>query len=191
MFGTSSQVASARAHSQIKQAAALRAAASITMGTCSWQSCPNAADRAKKVAKGEFVEPLLTCAGCKLVMYCSRSCQRSDWKVHKKDCARGAKALGLAEGAPMDDIPASVEAFARLSAWVVNISGGVLAHLYWIWRKRRCACSAGVVCLRTQPWVAPQVQPSEQRFWAEPVPACAPPRDRRALPRPAAPLACL
>lgn len=26
------------------------------------------------------------CSGCKEVHYCSKECQRDDWKIHKKDC---------------------------------------------------------------------------------------------------------
>ncbi|KAH0829195.1 hypothetical protein J3R83DRAFT_2743 [Lanmaoa asiatica] len=28
----------------------------------------------------------LRCSGCKRVWYCSKVCQRADWKMHKKDC---------------------------------------------------------------------------------------------------------
>ena len=31
---------------------------------------------------------LKNCAKCKGIMYCSRECQKQDWKHHKKDCAR-------------------------------------------------------------------------------------------------------
>jgi hypothetical protein len=38
---------------------------------------------------GESLSPLLTCAGCRSVKYCSKECQRLDWKEggHKEECA--------------------------------------------------------------------------------------------------------
>eukprot|EP00033_Pygsuia_biforma_P002520 GCRY01002791.1.p1 GENE.GCRY01002791.1~~GCRY01002791.1.p1 ORF type:complete len:120 (-),score=11.00 GCRY01002791.1:69-392(-) len=31
-------------------------------------------------------EDLLSCARCRLVQYCSRECQKKDWKQHKPQC---------------------------------------------------------------------------------------------------------
>ncbi len=45
---------------------------------CALSSCSEAAKR--------------KCAACKSLGYCSREHQRSDWKVHKKDCQRIVKA---------------------------------------------------------------------------------------------------
>jgi hypothetical protein len=33
-------------------------------------------------------QPLLVCAGCMGVRYCSRDCQQADWRRHKKMCRR-------------------------------------------------------------------------------------------------------
>lgn len=41
---------------------------------------------------------LKSCAKCKSVAYCNKDCQKSHWKVHKKDCARLAGGRGEAKG---------------------------------------------------------------------------------------------
>ena len=30
---------------------------------------------------------LLRCSMCKYAIYCSRDCQRADWRVHKRECS--------------------------------------------------------------------------------------------------------
>lgn len=35
------------------------------------------------------VEAARKCAGCGVVAYCGRKCQRGDWKAHKKVCGGG------------------------------------------------------------------------------------------------------
>lgn len=37
--------------------------------------------------EGAAVGTLLNCSRCKVVRYCSKGCQREDWKRHKKSCA--------------------------------------------------------------------------------------------------------
>ncbi|KAH7117899.1 hypothetical protein B0J11DRAFT_441922 [Dendryphion nanum] len=37
---------------------------------------------------GSEVPNLRVCAKCKVTLYCSRDCQKVDWKVHKKICAK-------------------------------------------------------------------------------------------------------
>lgn len=36
-------------------------------------------------------KPLKPCSKCQTVRYCSRDCQKADWKVHKKTCAAAAQ----------------------------------------------------------------------------------------------------
>ena len=31
-------------------------------------------------------KPLMTCVRCHSVMYCTKACQKTDWKAHKKHC---------------------------------------------------------------------------------------------------------
>ena len=42
----------------------------------------------KKGVRAEHYVALHKCGGCKLVAYCSRSCQSSDWTRHKPFCSK-------------------------------------------------------------------------------------------------------
>jgi splicing suppressor protein 51 len=44
----------------------------------------------KKTAASANLSSLKACAKCKTTQYCSRDCQKADWKVHKKVCGANA-----------------------------------------------------------------------------------------------------
>lgn len=44
-----------------------------------------------QVLESEKDEPLKRCAHCPTAFYCSRECQKADWKIHKLVCARPPK----------------------------------------------------------------------------------------------------
>jgi len=59
---------------------------------------------------------LLTCSKCKSVRYCSKECQRKDWKQHKKTCGKEAKPLEDSEV-----LASVVNSFLlNQSAWIVR-----------------------------------------------------------------------
>jgi len=44
--------------------------------------------RCAKCNQKKYYKDLLTCAGCKIVQYCSRECQKLDWPRHKVACKK-------------------------------------------------------------------------------------------------------
>lgn len=46
----------------------------------------------KKTAAEANIEALKQCAKCRTTQYCSRDCQKDDWKIHKKICGKNAAA---------------------------------------------------------------------------------------------------
>ena len=46
---------------------------------CNWEGCETA-------MTPDIVRKLKQCGACQTVAYCSRECQKSDWKEHKKVC---------------------------------------------------------------------------------------------------------
>ena len=43
-----------------------------------------------KKPQSDFPDPLKRCAKCQNSLYCSRECQKADWKVHKRSCGSTA-----------------------------------------------------------------------------------------------------
>lgn len=67
---------------------------------------------------GSSSQPLKKCAKCHETTYCSRDCQKADWKRHKKDCARLASANAADNSAPTDS-----------QAILDGLSGSVLRNI--------------------------------------------------------------
>ena len=61
-----------------------------------------------KKPQADLPEPLKQCAKCHTQRYCSRDCQKADWKTHKKVCAwnqqNRPKAMTDFESGPMKDV---------------------------------------------------------------------------------------
>lgn len=62
---------------------------------------------------------LKQCGACRLVKYCSTSCQKSDWKAHKVSCKRA-----VSEAAPAFDDSFHANVFKKAqSAVIVGLAG--------------------------------------------------------------------
>ncbi|WVQ66767.1 uncharacterized protein L199_004958 [Kwoniella botswanensis] len=58
----------------------------LTMKERNIASCKNEKERYEKKMRGELKIKLNRCSGCKVLHYCSRECQLSDWPTHKHEC---------------------------------------------------------------------------------------------------------
>ena len=58
--------------------------------------------------KDSFTQSLKKCDACKIVLYCSRDCQKADWKEHKVECKKTQT--------PTSTAPSSVTASAATSS---------------------------------------------------------------------------
>ena len=65
------------------------------------------------------------CARCQTVRYCSRECQRADWKAHKKTCAAG-QFVGRSSSST-----ANRSSFYATWAWRLSIALFALCLLYY------------------------------------------------------------
>jgi hypothetical protein len=80
-------------------------------GTCSNVKCSLPERRVER-------SKMMTCSGCSMVHYCSRECQKDDWKTrHKKHCNNFANILQIADDDSLDMASAEQDLKAILSKW--------------------------------------------------------------------------
>ena len=68
---------------QHDEASAIRLKKGLAAVVCSNEPCSQSAGMAGK-------EALLRCGGCKSIWYCSRKCQKKDWKAQHKAVCKAA-----------------------------------------------------------------------------------------------------
>lgn len=68
---------------------------------------------------------LMRCGGCSTLSYCSKDCQRSDWKVHKQEC----KAFGLLTKEKKFKVTAEFVLLARCYLLLREKEGGRLLEM--------------------------------------------------------------
>ena len=94
---------------------------------CHFAACPHkrnvdADEDKEKAAESESSSlasssaRLLLCGGCRRVSYCSGSCQKSDWSMHKVECKQWKAAQQAAAGATSADSSSSSTATAASKA---------------------------------------------------------------------------
>ncbi|KAJ5052027.1 uncharacterized protein L3040_001787 [Drepanopeziza brunnea f. sp. 'multigermtubi'] len=62
-----------------------------TTTTASSSSGEGEGEKEKEKEKEGAEKPLKPCTKCQSVRYCSRDCQKADFKRHKRECARAAQ----------------------------------------------------------------------------------------------------
>lgn len=75
--------------------------------------------------------PPLRCTGCRTVYYCSKSCQRSHWKVHKQFCLHGSKRVRGTAGDEKKESLTVAEAARELSLLMGGISAEKASENYY------------------------------------------------------------
>lgn len=50
------------------------------------------------------IAKMKTCSGCRVARYCSRECQKADWKTHKQECRAAAAAAARSDPQPVNGI---------------------------------------------------------------------------------------
>ncbi|KAI0078615.1 hypothetical protein K474DRAFT_1660225 [Panus rudis PR-1116 ss-1] len=88
---------------------------------------------------------LQVCSQCKITAYCSRECQKADWKFHKTACKANQEHLDLMA---MQDFCEVVEAMAEGRELDRPLTSQVNAEIgEWLRRFRPFFCQAGWRCL--------------------------------------------
>lgn len=70
-----------------------------------------------------------TCSKCKIILYCSRECQKQDWERHKATCNRDQKPEGL-RNKQVSKILSENEKFIKVMGAICNMH----------WKKDRILC---------------------------------------------------
>ncbi|KAK7677232.1 hypothetical protein QCA50_019826 [Cerrena zonata] len=73
---------------------------------------------------------LFRCSGCKHIFYCSRECQKANWRLHKEPCKETAEAKAKAEKLKAEDPKAAQKAldWIKYRESTTPTNGSFLAH---------------------------------------------------------------
>ncbi len=82
-----------------------------------------------KHGSSTFDHPLKKCAGCAMVQYCSKECQKRDWKYHKLTCKKMAESAARAAAPVQASTTDSTSTPAKTAT--AEGSKSMPPHLYW------------------------------------------------------------
>ncbi len=85
--------------------------------------------------KSPPVVSLKHCAKCSTTPYCSRDCQKADWKSHKKTCGKGRPASAGTQASPPDAPIAPIKKIKKPFTHLDNgtrLHGRPEEHVYWL-----------------------------------------------------------
>lgn len=107
-----------------------------TFSKCMNPSCPFDEERTVSLQSAGKRSELLKCRSCKMARYCSASCQKAHWKVHKPQCASWAQMP--AARAPSEtrmSVLQDVTAFSERATQLVQAAAWPLTALAAAWRQ--------------------------------------------------------